>query len=263
MATSTESLHSDYEKDSQRVTNLNEIEALHIKYLGRNGKVNELFQNIGKLSPEDKKQFGRDVNALKKNIEQSIADLREKIQNKEEGEEKIDPTLPGSKYPKGSLHLVTYAIEEISRIFGRLGFIRMTYPEVEWEYFSFEALNMPSTHPARDDFETFFVDVPPGKDKKEGRMVLTPHTSSGQIREMLRIKTPPIRMINIAKTYRPNWDTTHTPMFHQFEGLCIDENISISDLKGTIDYFAKEFFGEDRKTRLRPYHFLNRLLRSI
>ncbi len=255
MATSTESLHSDYEKDSQRVTNLNEIEALHIKYLGRNGKVNELFQNIGKLSPEDKKQFGRDVNALKKNIEQSIADLREKIQNKEEGEEKIDPTLPGSKYPKGSLHLVTYAIEEISRIFGRLGFIRMTYPEVEWEYFSFEALNMPSTHPARDDFETFFVDVPPGKDKKEGRMVLTPHTSSGQIREMLRIKTPPIRMINIAKTYRPNWDTTHTPMFHQFEGLCIDENISISDLKGTIDYFAKEFFGEDRKTRLRPYHF--------
>jgi phenylalanyl-tRNA synthetase alpha chain len=123
---------------------------------------------------------------------------------------------------------------------------------VEWEYFSFEALNMPKGHPARDDFETFFIEAK--EHQKFGKMILSPHTSSGQNREMQRVK-PPIRMINIAKTYRPNWDATHTPMFHQFEGLCIDKNINITHLKGTIDYFVKEFFGKERTIRLRPAHF--------
>jgi phenylalanyl-tRNA synthetase alpha chain len=111
---------------------------------------------------------------------------------------------------------------------------------------------MPKGHPARDDFETFFIDFP--ENQKYGKMVLSPHTSSGQNREMRRTK-PPIRMINIAKTYRPNWDTTHTPMFHQFEGLCIDKDINITHLKGTIDYFVKQFFGKERTIRLRPAHF--------
>lgn len=255
MSSSTELLRKEFIADNEAIQSITELEPLSIKYLGRNGKINKLFQGIGTLTPEQKKDFGKEVNKLKLEIESVLHKQKTELSLKQETDNRIDPTLPGTRYPKGSLHLVTYAIEEISRIFGRIGFIRMNYPEVEWEYNSFEALNMPSTHPARDDFETFFIDVPPGKGKQEGRMVLTPHTSSGQIREMLRVKTPPIRMINIAKTYRPNWDTTHTPMFHQFEGQCIDKHITISDLKGTIDYFAKEFFGENRKTRLRPYHF--------
>jgi len=113
---------------------------------------------------------------------------------------------------------------------------------------------MPVTHAARDDFETTFLSGAP--DKKMGKMVLTPHTSNGQVREMERLKsTPPIRMINIGKCYRPNWDATHTPMFHQFEGLCVDKNITIANLKGTLDYFVKSYFGENSESRLRPHHF--------
>ena len=112
---------------------------------------------------------------------------------------------------------------------------------------------MPKGHPARDDVETFFIDFP--ENAKFGKMVLTPHTSNGQNREMRRVKNPPIRMINIAKCYRPNWDATHTPMFYQFEGLCVDRDINISHLKGALDYFAEKYFGAGIKTRLRPHHF--------
>ncbi len=145
-------------------------------------------------------------------------------------------------------------MEEISRIFEKIGFVRVSYPEVEWEYYSFASLNMPKGHPARDDFETSFIKAP--ADPTYGKMLLTPHTSSGQNREMRRLHgQPPIRMINIAKCYRPNWDATHTPMFFQCEGLCVDKGINISNLKGTLNYFAKEYFGADREIRLRPHHF--------
>jgi len=159
----------------------------------------------------------------------------------------------GKNFPKGSLHPITIAIEEINKIFQKIGFIKVTYPEVEWDFFAFESANIPQNHPARDDVETSFIDFP--ADKKYGKMVLTPHTTSGEVREMWRLGKPPIRMINISKCYRPNWDATHTPMFHQFEGLCVDKNINITHLKGTLDYFAKSYFGEDCKTRLRPHHF--------
>ena len=130
----------------------------------------------------------------------------------------------------------------------------MSYPEVDWEHYAFEVLNMPKTHAARDDFETTFLNGP--TDKEKGKMVLTPHTSNGQVREMERLNsTPPIRMINIGKCYRPNWDATHTPMFHQFEGLCVDKNITIANLKGTLEYFVKAYFGEFAEVRLRPHHF--------
>jgi phenylalanyl-tRNA synthetase alpha chain len=158
-----------------------------------------------------------------------------------------------SKLPKlGKLHMVTHAINEIAEVFEKIGFTRMKYPEVEFDYFAFGALNFPENHPARDDWETFFVDQP--ESKKYGPMLLTPHTSSGQIREMLSNK-PPIRMINIAKCYRRQIDVSHYPMFHQFEGLVVDKDISITHLRGTIDHFAKSFFGPERVTRLRPYHF--------
>lgn len=237
----------------KKTTTSSGLELLNIEFLGRKGLINQLFQSINKLNLEERKDFGKKINGLKNSINQLIEFKKKEILKKEDIINYIDVTLPGVKYPKGSLHLVTHAIEEISSIFEKIGFIRMSYPEVEWEYFSFEALNMPKDHPARDDFETFFIDYP--ENKKYGKLVLTPHTSSGQPREMWRVGTPPIRMINMAKCYRPNWDTSHTPMFHQFEGLCIDKGINITNLKGTIQYFAKEFFGENREIRLRPFHF--------
>src|SRR3989344_2197486 len=243
----------EFKKAIQQVKSLSDLDTLQIKYLGRKGLINDLLQSINILKQNEKKEFGKKLNILKTSIIQLIEVKKQELLKNEDNKGFIDITLPGKKYPKGSLHPVTTAIEEISSIFQKIGFIRMTYPEVEWEYFAFDALNMPKNHPARDDFESLFIDSP--KKEKYGGLVLSPHTSSGQVREMLRVNKPPIRMINIAKCYRRNWDATHAPMFYQFEGLCIDKGINITHLKGTIEYFAKEFFGEDRKIRLRPHHF--------
>ncbi len=240
-----------YLENINKAKTTDELKKIEIELLGRNGVINNLLKKIKDIPPDQKREYGQKVNSLKKKIEEKIEEKKQ-ILKKNSTKSFFDKTLPGKTYPKGSLHPLTYIIEEIAEIFSSLGFIRVSYPEVEWEYFSFEALNMPKGHPARDDFETFFIDFP--ENKQYGKMVLSPHTSSGQNREMKRT-TPPIRMINIAKTYRPNWDTTHTPMFHQFEGLCIDKNINITHLKGTIDYFVKKFFGPKRTIRLRPAHF--------
>lgn len=241
----------DYKKKIEEIKDLKEWEKVYIEFLGKKGEINQLFGKIKEVKPDERKIFGQKLNEIKKEIEMLLENKKQEIK-KSNQEKFFDSTLPGKTYPKGSLHPLTYVIEEIVSIFSSLGFIRVSYPEVEWEYFSFEALNMPKNHPARDDFETFFIDFP--ENKIYGRMVLSPHTSSGQNRELCRVK-PPIRMINIAKTYRPNWDATHTPMFHQFEGLCVDKNINITHLKGTIEYFVKRFFGEERIIRLRPAHF--------
>ncbi len=246
------SLKKIFDQEIKKIDSLIKLDDLKIKYLGRNGIINQYLLKIKDFQPQQRKIFGQKINQLKTLIKHLI-EVKYRIINEETGQRNIDYTLPGKSYPHGSLHPISYTIEEIVNIFQKIGFIRVSYPEVEWEYFAFEALNMPAGHPARDDFETFFIDQPPHK--KFGRMVLSPHTSSGQTREMLRVKKPPIRMINIAKCYRPNWDTTHTPMFHQFEGLCIDKGINITHLKGTIDYFVKNFFGKERKIRLRPFHF--------
>ena len=244
---------SQFEIELKKTNSLSDLDNLHVKYLGRKGLINHLFQTINKLKSNEKKQFGIKLNALKKLIKHLIEAKKNKLLESEKSSKFYDITLPGKIYPKGSLHLVTYAIEEISKIFQKIGFIRMTYPEIEWDYFAFDSLNMPPGHPARDDFETFFIDQP--EHPKYGKMILSPHTSSGQVREMLRIGKPPIRMISIAKCYRPNWDVTHTPMFYQFESLCIDKIINITNLKGTINYFVKEYFGEESEARLRPFHF--------
>ncbi len=248
----TKSILQTLGKALTAITSLAQLDSLHTKYLGRNGEINALFEDMKSIPSEEKKEYGKQVNELKQSVVALLSAKRLRL-IATMGDKKIDVTLPGKEFTKGSLHPVTYAIEEISGIFEKIGFIRMSYPEIDWEFFSFEALNMPPEHPARDDFETFFVKHPPHK--KYGKMVLTPHTSNGQIREMMRLGKPPMRMINIGKTYRPNWDASHVPMFHQFEGLCIDTRINITHLKGTIDYFAKAYFGQDRETRLRPFHF--------
>ena len=228
-----------------------ELEQIRVDYFGRNGKLTNLFKNIKNINPEERKGVGETINEAKKSLEELLENQKNSF--KESARVWFDPTMPGNKPEIGHIHLVTKAIEQISGIFGRIGFERARYPEVEWDHYAFESLNMPKDHPARDEWETFFVDTP--ESPTYGKMVLTPHTSSGQVREMLKVKTPPIRMINIAKCHRRQSDISHVPMFHQFEGLVIDKNVSIVNLKGTLDYFAKAYYGKDRVTRLRPYHF--------
>jgi phenylalanyl-tRNA synthetase alpha chain len=231
-----------------------ELERLRVTYLGRKGEITQLLKSIPSLDSEERKEKGQLINDAKKAIEQALKDTQKsqstpKINLKQEW---LDVTAPGQKPPLGHLHLVTEAIEEITTIFEKIGFTRVAHPEIEWDWYSFGALNMPENHPARDDWETLYLEKL--QHKRYGRAVLTPHTSSGQIREMESQK-PPIRMLNIAKCYRRQTDVSHAPMFYQFETLVIDKGINITHLKGTLDYFAQQYFGKDRKTRIRPYHF--------
>ncbi len=241
-----------YEDEIKQASNEKDLDELEIKYLGRNGTINSLLHKIKEIPADERKEYGQRVNQLKKDLTDLIRSQRKNLYGKSP-DSYFDASIPGNKFPKGSLHIISYAVEDITRIFEKIGFIRVSYPEIDWEYGAFESLNMPKNHPARDDVEASFIDFP--ENKELGKMVLTPHTSNGQNREMRRVKNPPIRMINISKCYRPNWDATHTPMFHQFEGLCVDKSISIVHLKGTLDYFAEKYFGKDTKTRLRPHHF--------
>lgn len=240
-------------------TDLESLEETKLQFLGRSGKLTLAIKDITKVPIEKRKEIGMLANEVKNTIEDAIKQQEELLSHKKKSVllEKIDVTNPGIKPSLGHLHLVTQAIEEITSIFNKIGFERVRYPEVEWDFYAFTALNFPENHPARDDWETFFIKEKPSP--KKGQMILTPHTSSGQIREMERTADKKegvhIKMLNIAKCYRRQSDVSHVPMFHQFEGLVVDENISVADLKGTLDYFVKSFFGENRKSRIRPYHF--------
>lgn len=228
------------------------LNEFYLKIFGKKGEFNQLIKDLKTINVQDRARIGKLANSTKKELDDAFLIKKKEVQ-KQSNLPEIDVTAPGIEPKLGHLHLVTTAIREISAIFEKIGFTRVRYSEVEWDWFSFESLNFPDFHPARDDVETFFIKAP--SSPEYGRMLLSPHTSSGQVREMLKTGTPPIRMINIAKCYRPNWDISHTPMFHQFEGLVIDENINITHLKGTFEYFARMFFGPDRKIRLRPFHF--------
>lgn len=244
----------------QDAPNAQTVESLRVSYLGRKGKLADLMQAIPSLSPEEKRSVGPKANETKVALEGAWQAAVARIQAKEAAEvgekERIDITLPSESGHAGHLHLTSQAIEEICAIFSKLGFARARHPEIDWDYFAFESLNMPKEHPARDEWETFFVDDGKGKvwTGSQGKMVLTPHTSNGQVREMLKGNVP-IRMISLGKTYRRQVSARHLPMFHQFEGLMIDEKVTITELRGVFDFFVKRFFGPDTKTRLRPFHF--------
>ena len=219
------------------------------KYLGKKGLFNDLAKVIRDLTPEDRKQGGQVLNELKTFLETEVA-----VASSATAAQWVDLTMPGLEPKVGHMHPVSQAMEEITHIFEKIGFTRARYAEVDWDYYVFEALNMPPSHPARDEWETFFVDAP--ENAKKGKLVMTTHTSNGQIHEMERLHgKPPIRMINMGRCYRRQQDATHTQMFHQFEGLVVDKGITIQNLKGTLDYFAQEFFGPGTKSRIRPFHF--------
>ena len=228
------------------------LEEIRARFLGRAGKINELTKEIPKLPREERAALGKLLNETKLTIEDILRQAHDKLQAGKEKAEWFDVTLPGQKPPLGHLHLITQATREIVDIFSRLGFKWVRYPEVEWDWYAFEGLNMPKNHPARDIWETYFIEDL--FNSKLGRGVLTPHTSSGQLREMEQT-APPIRMLNIAKCYRRQSDISHSTMFYQFEGLVIDKNINITHLKGTLDFFFKQFFGPERQARIRPSHF--------
>lgn len=210
-----------------------------------------LTSQLKSVPKAQKPAAGKLLNQAKATMEARVAELSGTSSTQTEWQ---DLTMPGTKPNVGHLHPVSQAMEEISHIFEQIGFTRVRYPEVDWDWYVFESLNMPPSHPARDEWETFWVDVPPSKEK--GTVVLTTHTSNGQVREMERLKSkPPIRMINIARCYRRQQDATHTQMFHQFEGLVVDKGITIQHLKGTLDYFAQQFYGPGVKSRIRPFHF--------
>lgn len=217
-------------------------------------ELSNAISSIKNFPPENRSEAGKKFNELKNLCNDLIEKQKTNLTAK--NNKKIDFTIPSVIPTTGSLHLITQAIDEITEIFERLGFTRVRYPEVETDWYAFEALNMNADHPARDEWETFFINNPENnKLKKPQTIVLTPHTSNGQVREMQRVKNPPIRMLNIAKCYRRQSDVSHNPFFYQFEGLLVGKDISISHLKGTLDYFVKNFFGAERQTRLRPYHF--------
>lgn len=230
-----------------------DLEEIKLQFLGRSGALTLAMKEIAKLPQESRPEMGKLANEVKSIIEDAMGDAKGGHREKKiEKIKKIDVTDPGIRPALGHLHLVTQAIADITKIFERIGFQRVSHPEIEWDWYAFGALNFPDNHPARDDWETFFIEQAP--DRKLGSVLLTPHTSSGQIREMEKGNFP-IKMLNIAKTYRRQSDVSHVPMFHQFETLVIGENMSITHLKGVLDYFVKSYFGPTRKSRIRPYHF--------
>ena len=229
-----------------QVDNADQLEQLSIKYLGRKGVLTGFLRNISSLPVEERPNAGKNANILKGKLEKALKNAFAKLESVEEKDfTGIDVTLPGRSAQRGSLHPITQVANEISDIFLRLGFDIAQSPEVETDYYNFEALNIPKYHPARDMQDTFYVSE---------NIVLRTHTSPSQPRVMEKSK-PPIRIISPGKVFRCDSDVTHTPMFYQIEGLMVDKNISFGDLKGILTTFVHQFFDKDTSLRFRPSFF--------
>ncbi len=229
-----------------QINALPDLEKFRIKTLGKKGIVTSYLKNLKNLPIEERKRAGALLNELKNTLTKILKEREQEILFQEEDKDLgLDLTLPGRRKELGAIHPLTQTINEICDIFSRLGFEIVTGPEIETEYYNFTALNIPEWHPARDMQATFYL---------ENGALLRTHTSPIQIRVMLQRK-PPLRIIAPGKVYRCDADVRHSPMFHQLEGLMIDKNVSFSDLKGILTYFAKEIFGEKTKVRFRPSYF--------
>jgi len=222
------------------------LESVSVSFLGRKGLLTAFLRNIPSLPVDERPAAGKNGNLLKIKLEKAIRQARSGLEADAAGDaEGIDITLPGRMVKKGALHPVTQVIDEICGIFLRLGFDIAEGPEVETDYYNFEALNIPPYHPARDMQDTFYVSE---------KIVLRTHTSGSQPRVMEKSE-PPVRIISPGKVFRCDSDLTHTPMFHQVEGLMVDKNVSFGDLKGVLTTFAQQFFDKDTSLRFRPSFF--------
>ena len=236
----------------EKKLSLSEINEIKSNLFGKSGLISSEFKKIGSITENERKKFASDLNLIKNELQNLINSKIDEIQieeiNKKLEKEKVDITLPERTFVRGKIHPVSQTIDEISSIFSEIGFSVEEGPDVENEYNNFTALNTPDNHPARDMHDTFYLD------KKKEKLLRT-HTSPVQIRTMLKGK-PPFKIIAPGRTYRSDSDQTHSPMFHQVEGLHIDKDINMGHLKGCLNYFIKEFFEVKKiKMRFRPSHF--------
>lgn len=246
MGKSIKEIEAQAFEELEKVVMPEEVEFLSTKYLGRKGLLTIFLRNISTLPENERPDAGKNANLLKLKLNRAFKDIAERLESdSDDSENFIDVTLPGRPLSRGHLHPITKISREISDIFSKLGFDIVEGPEVETDYYNFEALNIPKYHPARDMQDTFYI---------SDSIVLRTHTSPTQPRVMEK-REPPVRIIAPGKVYRCDSDITHTPMFHQVEGLMVDENVSFGDLKGILTTFIQQIFDKETSLRFRPSFF--------
>lgn len=233
-----------------KVDDTKALEDLRVKFLGKKGELTAILKQMGKLSAEERPVIGQLANQVRSEIEESITnrvkEIKAQMLEKKLKEEELDVTLPGNKVTIGKLHPLNIVMNEIEEIFMGMGFDIADGPEVEYDYYNFEALNLPPDHPARDTQDTFYI---------TDNILLRTQTSSVQV-HVMEEKKPPIRIISPGRVYRSDAvDATHSPLFHQIEGLVVDKGLTMADLIGTLELLMKRLYGDDCKIRLRPHHF--------
>jgi phenylalanyl-tRNA synthetase alpha chain len=244
-------------KELDAVTNVKELEGWRVRYLGKKSQLTKALRSLASLPIDERKAVGALANEIKAKLEDSLEQKRKLLGEAKlitaTTKEQVDITLPGRPLPQGHLHPITQTLHEICDIFVSMGFQVFEGPEVEWNYYNFEALNIPRHHPARDSMATLWVDYKTESGEKD--MLLRTHTTAVDIRVMEQM-SPPIRVVEPGKVYRYEAsDATHVPMFHQIDGLVVDKGITMAELKGTLYEFARRFFGEERKVRFRCDYF--------
>lgn len=235
----------------QKVSSTDELQDLKVKVMGKKGSLTSLLKQMGSLDPEERPKIGQIINEVRSYLEEAWEEKRQILEkealSKRLEEEKIDISLPGTPFPRGHQHPLSKVIEEIEDIFLGMGFVIAEGPEIETDYYNFEALNLPKDHPARDMQDSFFITED---------ILLRTQTSPVQVRTMEKLLPQlPVKIIAPGKVYRNDDDATHSPMFHQVEGLLVDRGVRMSDLKGLLLYFSRQMFGESREIRLRPSFF--------
>lgn len=245
-----EKIRQEFTEKINEVENLAEVEKLRVAYMGKKGALTAVLRGMGSLSPEERPIIGQKANEIRDYMDKTIAtrtsELKEKELESKLASETIDVTMPGTRRRIGSLHPLNQVIDEMTNVFLGMGYEIADGPEVEYDYYNFEALNIPAGHPSRDTQDTFYI---------TDKILLRTQTSSVQIRVMEN-KKPPIKIICPGKVYRSdNVDATHSPIFHQLEGLVVDKGVTMGDLKGTLEIYAKSMFGSNVNVRFRPHHF--------
>ena len=232
-------------EELETLRDASELEKFRVIYLGKKGLLTSFMKKVGQLSPSERPEFGKLANQIKGNLSKRLEAAKDTIAAAAGQATLFDVTLPGRKPPQGNLHPISLVVKEVCQILTRMGFRVVKGPNVESDYYNFEALNLPKDHPARDMQDTFYVSE---------NVVLRTHTSPIQIRVM-ETQKPPVSIIAPGKVYRRDSDVSHTPMFHQVEGLLVDKDVSFGDLKGTLTSFLHEMFGSETKLRFRPSFF--------
>ena len=231
------------------IVDMNELNEIKVKAFGKKGEFTSLMKEMANITQEERKVLGKIINEAKQEVEEAVdfatKRIKDEIKKNRIKNETLDVSLPGRKISTGSMHPITKTMQELKEIVSEMGFDIVDGPEIEQVYYNFDALNIPKTHPSREKTDTFYI---------TDDILLRTQTSPMQIRYMLEHK-PPFRMVSLGKVYRPDYDISHTPMFHQIEGLMIGEDVSFSNFKAMLELIVKRIFGENRKVRFRPHFF--------